>query len=186
MLFHTSQPLNFPLIHVCMYPPHIYAHILSLSLSLLTSPSISMTNLSTPWAAGCWGPKFIVRLVTVFPGTGSVKYYRDGILSLLKSKLMDNYIGTAEACHSSGSCACASHLHGLTLCMLWSWAPVSFTPSHIHANADGATLSHSSFFPSALPLSLSLSHCLSLALFTINIPYSWIFIRIKHISCVLC
>ena len=32
-----------------------------------------MTNLSTPCAAGCWGPKFIVRLVTVLPGTGSVR-----------------------------------------------------------------------------------------------------------------
>ena len=28
----------------------------------LTSPLISMTKRSTPWAAGCWGPKFTTRL----------------------------------------------------------------------------------------------------------------------------
>src|ERR1022692_1113025 len=28
----------------------------------MTSPSISNTNRNTPWAAGCCGPKFIVKL----------------------------------------------------------------------------------------------------------------------------
>lgn len=36
-----------------------------------TSPSNSSTSLNTPWAAGCWGPKLIVILVTIFSWMGS-------------------------------------------------------------------------------------------------------------------
>src|SRR6478735_5609089 len=32
------------------------------SAFMMVSPSISSTRRSTPWAAGCWGPKFSVKL----------------------------------------------------------------------------------------------------------------------------
>ena len=39
-----------------------------LKLFDLTSPSKLMTNLKTPWAAGCWGPKFTTRFwISVSP-----------------------------------------------------------------------------------------------------------------------
>ena len=38
---------------------------------IITSPSSSRTRRNTPWAAGCWGPKFIVIVVTIFSWAGT-------------------------------------------------------------------------------------------------------------------
>jgi len=38
--------------------------LLLLLLLLCASPFISSTRRNTPWAAGCWGPKLMVKLFT--------------------------------------------------------------------------------------------------------------------------
>jgi len=69
LLYNTLyHPCIFLYITQFLFTPHISVYYCIPP----TSPLISMTNRSTPCAAGCWGPKFIVRLVTVFPGTGSM------------------------------------------------------------------------------------------------------------------
>ena len=38
-----------------------------------TSPSSSSTRRNTPWAAGCWGPKLMVKLRTAASAIGGPK-----------------------------------------------------------------------------------------------------------------
>src|SRR5262245_43073908 len=51
----------------------------------ITSPSISSTRRSTPWAAGCWGPKFSVK----FWNSGNAARLRRPRLAFLADHLRD-------------------------------------------------------------------------------------------------
>ena len=49
--------------------PHIYSPIHHMNDTVPTSPSSVSTRRSTPWAAGCWGPKLSVMFCTCFSRT---------------------------------------------------------------------------------------------------------------------
>ena len=55
---------------------------------LQTSPLSSSTSRSTPWAAGCCGPKFNVILVIPFSGTNSESKIKKQIEEMVTQKAL--------------------------------------------------------------------------------------------------
>lgn len=103
------------------------------SYHILTSPSSSKTRRSTPWAAGCWGPKLSVRFFTCFSVGATLPANKTNRISqstLYKNKQIVSYYCTVAFSTKK------SHRRGTwraSRTALWIRRPETIWPLHAAA-----------------------------------------------------